>query len=216
LAEHERSEFVACVVVGIPQVGGSMTDIHRVRITSSGFPGGPGVTTFYGSDGAALLPALKGLCADFAAYMPSSVVFAYPVVGDIIDPLTGELTGEWTADARAGDTGTGDGSYAAPAGVVIDWETGSILDGHRLRGRSFFVPMIGVAFQSDGTVAGDVLSALNSSVNTHQTAMVGNLLVWHRPRAVSTAHPVARDGGFADVSSGHVPDKAAVLRSRRA
>jgi hypothetical protein len=192
-----------------------MVNIQRIRIGTTGFPGAPGLTTFYAIDASAALPELKGLCADFCATMPDDVVFDYPVVGDIIDPLDGTLVGEWTAASRAGDTGAQIGVYAAPSGCSVTWETGDIMDGHRLRGRTFFVPLAAAVYQTDGSIDNTVLTSMNVSVGVHQTAMAGNLVIWHRPRAVSTAHPVARAGGYGDVVSGHVADKVAVLRSRR-
>jgi hypothetical protein len=192
-----------------------MTNIGRVQITNDGYVGGPGVTTFYCLDPAAALPELKGLMAGVAAFQPADYHIHYPTAGDMIDPINGTLTGGWTAGARAGDVGTAGEGYAAPVGGMVDWHTGDILDGHRLTGRSYFVPLVSGVWEIDGSLNASVQSTLQTLATAKVASLTDNLVVWHRPRKASVKHPVARDGGYSVVTSAVVPSKAAVLRSRR-
>ena len=192
-----------------------MTNLARVRITLSGFQGGPGVTTFYVLNPTTAMPELKGLMAGFLTKMPSVITCTYPTTGDYIDPVTGILAGSWIVSGLANDAGATSDSYSAPSGILVSWLTGGILDGHRLRGRTFFVPVSGSAYQSDGSVIDAARSTLQTTVNSKVSTLANNLVVWHRPRAASAAHPVDRAGGYDIVTAGLVSDKVAVLRSRR-
>ena len=192
-----------------------MANIQRIQIPSSGFIGGPGVTTFYALDAAAALPELKGLMAGFAALQTSNLHYEYPTVGDIIDPINGDLVGSWTAGGRAGDTGGDSAVYSAPSGMCVNWLTGDVLDGHRLKGRSFFVPMSSNVYQDDGSIAPSILSSFQSLADAKVSSMAANFVVWHRPKKDKITHAITRDGGYSVVTSAHVPDRAIVLRSRR-
>jgi hypothetical protein len=196
-----------------------MVDIQRVRIAWSGGKGGPGVSTFYCHDAAAALPELKGLMVAIASVVPVGVTFTYPTAGDIIDVLSGQLSGAWTAAGRAADNSAGTGSYALPVGMMIRWETGSVVNGHRLRGRTFVVPCVSTVFDNEGTVTPTALSELQVAVTSKVATLANNLLIYSRPKPARTTKAgvviAARAGAFADVTSGVVPDKAMVLRSRR-
>src|SRR5674476_946106 len=116
-------------------------------------------------------------------------------------------------------TRTGGDNYAAPVGMCVDWNTGVVMDLHRLRGRTFVVPCSGAQFDVDGSPLSTAVSGLQSAGDA-LIAADGNLMVWHRPRAAKAADGsrpavTARAGGYANVTTAHVPDKAVVLRSRR-
>jgi hypothetical protein len=91
---------------------------------------------------------------------------------------------------------------------MIRYETGSILDGRRLIGRTYLVPCSGTIFDADGTISGGDLADLRLAVDDMIASMDGTLVVWHRPKG-------SRAGGYTAVNAATVPDEAVVLRSRR-
>lgn len=197
-----------------------MTDLYRVRTVLSGFPGGPGIATMYSLDVATFVASLHTFWNDIAARVPSDFHAQVQNTGDIITDTTGELTGAWSASSVASVTGSDSAAYAAPAGAVVRWQTETILDGRRLRGRTFVVPLGGGGYQTDGSLASTYLGTLQTAATAFIASQSSSFVVWHRPFAGSPAvgaRPArpAHDGGHGFVTTAIVPDMAAVLRSRR-
>jgi hypothetical protein len=197
-----------------------MTSLNRVRATWSGFAGAPGVSTFYGLGVGTLPGFVRTFFNALTAYYPAGTTIQVENFGDVIDDVTGHLVGSWTGSAQTLVTSVGSGSYAAPSGASVKWVTDSVLDGHRVRGRTFLVPLISSAFQSDGSLAAAFKTTLETAATTLAATGVGEFVVWHRPveaKAADGSRPavVARDGGHALVTASSVRDVAAVLRSRR-
>lgn len=198
-----------------------MTVLTRHRVGWTGFPGGPGVSTFYGlGDGAAMTTFLHTFFLALASYIPNDVTIQVESSGDLIEDTTGELTGTWTADAADSINCLSSAVYAAPAGLGVTWTTDTVLDGHRLRGRTFIVPLEASAYQTDGTLDGTVRGAFIAAAETFVAGAVGDFVIWHRPRIAAAATPyhpavTARAGGHGLVTASSVRDKAVVLRSRR-
>jgi hypothetical protein len=185
--------------------------IDRVTVLWSGFPGAPGYTRFY-TDPSVGVPPLADYQAFFtgiADRIPSSVTIQVQSTGDTLDEQTGAITGSWSEAAQTAIVGTGSGAYAAASGAHINWRTATLVNGRRLKGRTFLVPLYGGAYDSDGTIAATVLTDLRTNLATLVAAVGGGLqVVWHRP--VNGAN-----GSIGDMTSADIPDKAAVLRSRR-
>lgn len=192
-----------------------MVNISRVRASITGFPGGPGVSTFYCLNPVTFIPLLTTYYTNLSSNRPAGCAVQVENVGDVLDPLSGALTGSWSGPAQAALPGFGTGAYPAPAGLCVTWNTGTVLDRKRLRGRTFMVPLAGDQYQNDGSLS--ALSQSNHQINasTLVADAAANFVVWHRPRPVSLRYPVARAGGYAAVVSANVRDKVAVLRSRR-
>ena len=197
-----------------------MPTIDRVRIALTGFPGGPGVCTFYGISGSSLLPPLHQLWDDLRGTMPVDVGIAFPASGDTIDTATGQIMGSWAGTQLPAWQGVATGGYAAPVGVALTWLTSARFSGRLLKGRSFIVPMISTVFDVNGSLLTAQLQQLEVAAALMVSQSAGNFVIWQRPRkagpAVGTRPPVtARGGGYAVVTSSRVADKAAILRSRR-
>lgn len=185
-----------------------MVDISRVRVGWIGGPGGNAVSTFYCLDPATFLGPLGTFFNALFDYVPLDYTYDIPVVGDVIDVLTGNLTGTWAhgeGGGRAGDITTG---YAAPVGALAHWHTGQVVNGHRLNGRTFLVPLGSAVFDDTGDLTTVALNALQNMAAALVTAGDANFVVWSRPRG-------SVDGGYATVETSSVPDKAIILRSRR-
>lgn len=186
-----------------------MAALQRHRTTWTGFVGGPGVTTLYWSDGTGPnLTAWNAFLTAIVGRFPTVVTWQSQNSGDRLDEATGAIVGSWSGTAQSAVVGTGAGSYSAPVGSVVNWRTAGIVGGKRVRGRSFLVPMAGAAYDSDGTIAAAALTTLRTALATFVTAAAADLRVWHRP--------VDGAGGSQHVvTAADIPDKAAVLRSRR-
>jgi hypothetical protein len=197
-----------------------MSNIHRLRVALTGFPGAPGVATFYALSGSDLVAPLHDLWLSLAQFMPADVAIDVQATGDVIEDTTGELVGTWSGTGEAIIPGVATGVYAAPVGVCLTWITAAIVDSHHLKGRTFVVPTVGIMFDTDGTVSTENLSYLRTAVNDFVAATGGNQVVWHRPRAAKPADGsrpaiTARVGGHSAVTDAAVKDMAVVLRSRR-
>lgn len=197
-----------------------MAQLHRIRVTVAGFDGGPGVATFYCVDSTTFLAPLRAFIAFMSGYYPPTVTYTFPVTGDIIDTFTGQIVEAWNAPPQAAVVGTGVGKYAAPVGYSVRWSTSAFLSGRRLRGRTFFVPAVGDAFDTNGSLVDSAVAAIQTSATNLIGSTGGNFAIWQRPRLARAATgtlpaQAARTGGFGTVSGATVADKAAVLRSRR-
>lgn len=197
-----------------------MVALARVRVALTGFPGGPGVATFYGLDGGVLAADLQAFMVTAGSLFMSDVTIQVPPGGDVIEDTTGVITGSWTGGVFAAQHGVGVGSYAAPSGILIEWLTSTILDGKRVRGRTFLVPVASTNYGADGQVLPADVAGLTVNGNTLVNGSPGNFVIWHRPRLARaatlrlkalTAHP----GGHAVVTGVRVDPKVTVLRSRR-
>lgn len=202
-----------------------MANIFRQRVVWSGFPGGPGLSTFYFSEFPVPQFALHDLFVSLATFLPADVTLTLQPGGDVIESSTGTLTGSWAGEVTAPVVGTQTGVYSAPTGFMVRWETATVRDGSRLRGRTYFVPSGTTAYQADGSIAAQAIVDLSAAASTFVGAVTPALLVWQRPRAARSAftdgkgiaHKAvqARTGSTAPVIGSSVPDLAVVMRSRR-
>lgn len=197
-----------------------MTNIFRLKTLFTGMPGGPGVATMYFRDVATAVPSVRQFWNGLALFMPSDVHIVVENLGDIINDATGDLVDTWFQSPVAPLDGGANGNYAAPAGASITWETGVILNGHRLRGRTFVIPTVASAFEANGSLAAATVTGLSDAAGALIAAQNNSFVIWHRPfagaAAVGTkpARP-AFVGSNALVTGGRVIDKIAVLRSRQ-
>lgn len=209
-----------------------MSDIMKVTMAWTGFTGAPGYSNFYYKD-TATTGALTNADATTAAnevalFMDAIVTLLPPTVKlqiqsdvPVINATTGKMsyvlsTGPWgtlTGSAVAG-------SYSAASGSVITWRTGGVRDGRRVRGRTFLVPLANSAYESDGTMATAALTTLqNAAAGMVSPAANKSLVVWARPTVTKNpdgTSTTGTDGNWYQVTSGTIPDRVAVLRSRRA
>jgi hypothetical protein len=185
--------------------------MYRTRVSWTGFPGAPGVSTFYEQTAITLPAKLRTFYEAVKAYLPSNVTLSYASSGDLIDETTGGLTGDWSVTPTPANTvGTLGQVYAAPVGVVVNWRTSGIVNGHRVRGRTFLVPV-----QQD-TATGVPNPTAIAAIQAAATALVAaapNMCIWARPVLAPLPHP--RAGSAHAVTAAAVPGKYVVLRSRR-
>jgi hypothetical protein len=197
-----------------------MVAVNRVRVAWSNFPGAPGLSTFYLDEATTDVAAIKTFFTAVGSLIPNGTTFQVPNSGDKIDVGTGKLTDTWT--------GTGGGSYTSVAtagtsfsgssGAMVRWITSTVVQGHRLSGRTYLVPLIVTAYDANGSLSSSALTTLQNAASALVTAYAGKFVVYHKHvDADSGATPptLGSPGAVGAVSSSIVPDLAVVLRSRR-
>lgn len=197
-----------------------MTSLYRVRTGFTGFIGSPGVATNYFLDTATAISSTVALWNSLRVLMPPTVTIVVERSGDIIESTNGQITGSWATGPINTAVGSGPINYAAPVGSCITWLTDGIVAGHRVKGRTFIVPMSGEAFESNGTPTTFARDLVQQAAGDFIFSQNASLVVWSRPFLGSPATPTraarpARVGSSHLVTAARVADKAAVLRSRR-
>lgn len=197
-----------------------MPSMDRIRVTWSGFPGGPGVSTFYADDATVVIPPLHAFFSDQTARLPGDVHIQVESSGDKIDPVDGKIVGAWSGDLQTPLQGSDGGRYLAPAGYFVRWLTSTIADGRRVRGRTFFVPAAPAQFQTGGGLDPAAQAVIQATTDSFRLAVMPHLLAWHRPYKgrAATATRAARPphaGAAFPITGSSVGAQAAVLRSRR-
>ena len=199
--------------------------VHRVHVEWSGFPGGPGLSTFYVTDGPTAVGPISSFFSSFSRDLPVDVHINVPASGDVLDPITGLISGVWAGGTPTPSAGADAAGYNAAGGAMIKWVTAGIVRGHRVRGRTFIVPLGGDLYQTDGTLDNGVRDGILLSATNLVAALSPNLFVWSRPRKATPqwtdvrgrvhAAKLASVGEVFPIIGAVVPDKSVVLRSRR-
>jgi hypothetical protein len=187
----------------------------------TGFTGAPGYTNLYYANPVAdnlPLAAIAQFWTDIAAYFPTTAEVQVPGEGDYIEDTTGEITGGWSQSAPPAIGMTGSGNYSGASGGLVHWHTDGIVNGRRVRGRTFLVPFVVGMYDTNGSLQSGVVSLIQASALTLVAAEGADLAVWSRPvegDATATPPIAARAGSSHVVTNASCPDLAAVLRSRR-
>lgn len=200
-----------------------MVQIMRVTSRWEGFTGSPGFTVMHFRDfdtegaitpaqASAALERVRAFWDGIKASIPSAVRIQPLGEVEILEDSDGSLQDVVTAGSvPVAIAGTSAGVVAGPAGAVVNWRTSAIRNGRRIRGRSFIVPLGATAYEANGSLAPAAHTAFNAAAQA-LAASTGtpDLGVYSRPSG-----PGATDGQWAVVTGYSVPDKVAVLRSRR-
>lgn len=199
-----------------------MPDINRIRVVWTGIPTGNGVSTFYTEGGAVPnLAPLRAALANLVTMLPTGVTLTIQNQGDTITSEDGLLSGSWSTAAQAAIVGTGTGSYAAAVGACVNWQTDGFHNNRRLRGRTFFVPLISGFFGNNGALAAGAIPNLQGVINGVLGSPAPKYVIWGRPvrpknpDGTPIAGSVAAGGTHSTITAGTVPTKGMVLTSRR-
>jgi hypothetical protein len=186
-----------------------VTNLARIQVVWNGLGGLPGLSVFYAPAVPASAPAdLVTFFTAIRGFFPTGLTWQVPAAGDVIDDATGTLTGGWTGvGGGVVNANAPTGVYAAGTGLRIDWGTGAIVSGRRLKGRTFLCPLIGAEYQSDGTISSSAQGNITIAAQGLVASSAG-LRIWHRPKTPGS-------GTSALINAVNVPDKVASLRSRR-
>lgn len=199
-----------------------MVQLLKVTAKWTGFAGAPGYSNFFwheedpaGSFDSGAIAAMNAVGTFFDSikqWFPNTVKWNVQPDVPIIESTTGELVSYANGGARTDIVGTAtNAAYSAASGVVVTWRTGGVVRGRRVRGRTFLVPTANVAYDLDGTLQ----SASAASFGTAATALINTVgqrspVIWSRPSSKG-----ASDGAFFPILTATVPDKVAILKSRR-
>jgi hypothetical protein len=189
-----------------------MANMRRYNVAWQNWPGAPGVSVFYSDtsvDISTFTDALRAFYNSLVSLLPAALTIQVPAAGDIISDTDGSITGAWSDGTPVTVvTGTGAGAYAGNAGAVVHWLTDGVINGRRLRGRTFIVPLVSTAYDTAGSLGTGAITTLTNAATTLEAAVGPSMLIWHRPKA-----PAA--GSSSNVTSTRIPDLAVSLRSRR-
>lgn len=198
-----------------------MSDFFRVVVNWTGFTGGPGFTNLYfrtaGSTAVLLDDAQDAVtkvdawATAISNHLPTSVsVRVDPTVVEM-NEQNGQQIGFLPTTAPAAHPGGDSTGYSAASGACFNWYTSGVRNGRRVRGRTFIVPLGGGKYDSSGTLGTTTLTAFNNATATLLAATTkSSMQVWSRPSAKG-----ATDGIAFPIASYTLPDKAAILTSRR-
>jgi hypothetical protein len=189
----------------------------RLRAVWTGFNGAPGYNIFHfdtGSMGAAegAQQAADKVSAFFTAIRANfnQIVNIRPESSaEVIDEPTGQITDIVSLTPAAAEAGAATAGFSGVSGAVVHWTTDGFKNGRRVRGKSFLVPLASTAYEGNGTLTSGAITGITTAANN----LIANdfdtvLCVYSRP--VNGA-----GGAKFDVTGTRVPDKAAILRSRR-
>lgn len=166
------------------------------------------MSTFYcfGSD----LPTdeIHAFFIDLLAQFPLGYSVQVPNTGDTINDSTGQISGTWTGPDQDSIVGAYGGAYAAGVGASFRWRTQGVVNGHRVSGRTYLVPLLSSNYEDNGTIGAPTLMVLRAAAETLRTTTTGSMVVWSRPGP-------GRPGSSHLWTASSVEDKVAILRSRR-
>jgi hypothetical protein len=199
-----------------------MANVSRLLATWQGFPGAPGYSRFsfeeITSSGQADLAGgyLRTFFNALAGMMHTNWTITVNSLVENFDLQTGKLTSQVVmANPPAPISGTGLATtpYTGGTGVLVQWLTGVIFNGRRVRGRTFLVPLVGVG-DTDGTINATNLATVRSAAQALADATGPSLTVWSK--IYNPGPPPIQVGGTnAPVDTALVNDKTGILRSRR-
>lgn len=190
--------------------------ITRITARWSGFRGAPGYSNFFFEGENAVDIEVKPLGEAVATFfrsvsdnLPAGVTITIDGNADNIDEATGNIVGQVDFEEPLAVTGGVQGNYSAASGAVVNWLTGSFVNGRQVRGRTFIVPLTTNSYDAQGDITSGVLDRIRAGAQGLVDANIPSpLVVWSRPRGGA--------GGTSHVVTGsRVPDLGAVLRSRR-
>lgn len=193
-----------------------MGSVLKGTIRWTGFTGSPGYTTLWTRFAGIIttnvdnmMTGMNQFTNDIASALPNAVTVSPVAEIQQYDEVTGVLIGLHTpVPAPVPKVGTGGVNFAAPVGAVINWGTGGINRGKRVRGRTFLVPLAAGAFEGDGTLLNGFRVPLQNAATNWRTSSAYTSVIWSRPR-------LGAGGAAFDILTSSVPDKACVLTSRR-
>jgi hypothetical protein len=203
-----------------------MARIFQVTYRWTGFPGATGFTNFYfqataGDSFEALAVATQSrvFFSGIASILPSNVNIDCQTDVRLIEDSNGDLTNIFTVSGLTQVKGTGGpAGYAGASGGCVDWLTGAIHGKHLMVGRTFVVPLVGGAYENNGTLTPGTVTTLATAAETFRTQAGPLFGVWGRPRAAKVPPDPNKPqivGAWHPAISSRIPDKAVVLRSRR-
>lgn len=195
-----------------------MPNLNRVRVNWTNFPGAPGLSTFYLEASTTNLAPLKTFFTAIKDLFPNALTTDVQNSGDVIDTGTNKITGAWVGSGGGTSVSAATANpFSGASGAYVRWLTNAVLNGRRLSGRTYLVPLNQLQYGNDGSLSTTAQSTITTAASALITSYAGSLTCYGPPRDAGTLGP--GDPGKAAINSpiiaAVVPDIAAVMRSRR-
>lgn len=191
--------------------------IGRIRVSWTGDIVGGGLSTFFvdGETAPGSLSAAMDKVGNFfngaKASLATGITLTVENTVDLLQASDGQLVGTFSDGSARQVISAGPTTWAAGVGAAVTWDPEQILNGRRLKGRTFLAPL-GTGSYDAGSIAAGTLTALQNAAASLISDLKANntpLQVWHRPAKGGA-------GGSAwEVSQALVKDQIASLRGRR-
>lgn len=191
-----------------------MADLMRHTAVWEGSAGLPGYSQFYHavSDPISLSAtygaiSVREFFSAFVGLIPDEITVTVDPVWQIINEVTGQIVQEGSVSpAPQVVQGTYAGGWSRQIGALVEWVTAVFVNGRRLRGRTYLVPLGGIG-DSDGTLSAGTVSTIEGSF-TQIVNSLEEFKVWHRPVN-------GLGGSSSAITAGLLRDKACILNSRQ-
>lgn len=199
-----------------------MTLLARTRVALAGWSGGPGVNTFVWSAGTLgnISPSavdmahseLAGLYNSLDGYMVSGLTWEIEPEVAVFESSTGKIEGvESQTDELYSGTATATGTSLSRSEMVYTrFLTGEWVNGRRLCGGFWLGPIASTCFETDGTIAPNIIAEIEDQFVAITSGVGPRLAVYHRPTTKGGS-----DGLYADVTMVAPRNTPGTLRSRK-
>ncbi|HEX6827321.1 MAG TPA: hypothetical protein VF077_13465, partial [Nitrospiraceae bacterium] len=149
---------------------------------------------------------------------PNALTIVVPNSGDVIDTGTNQITGAWVGSGGGTTSSTATANpFSGTSGALVRWQTGAVLNGRRVTGRTYLVPLNNLQYANDGSLSGTCVNAIQTAAAALITALAPNLRVYGPPRDADpdVEGDLGKPAIDAATIAAIVPDLAVVMRSRR-
>lgn len=188
-----------------------MANLLEVTTTWTAENAQPGTTVMYFfevGDIAALRADLDAMYTAFADRLDTLTTWSIATSGNVLDEATGTLVGDWAEPTAQTGAGLASGQPVSNAAqALLQWRTGVVVNGRRLRGRTF-IPGIAQQALDGGQLSAATQADMAAAAQAFAVDPDVSLVVWHRP---SDSGP----GEAHAVTTGSVWNELAVMRKRR-
>lgn len=203
-----------------------MPSVSIVTALYNGFTGAPGYSRFHFEELTTVAAcdtagaAVRTFLSSITSWMRTDWTYSVQTTVQTFDVSTGDLVtekGMGTPPTNVVGTGLTTTVWEGGSGTVINWLTGVILNGRKVRGRTFLVPLLSTAFSNDGTLGVTPAAQIKTAGDALVATSGVNLAVWSRQwtHPDPPAKPVQIGGNLTRCNNSQVPDRAAQLRTRR-
>lgn len=186
-----------------------MPNIHQIRTVFTGLSGLPGYNQLYfdaAGDVQDHSDAVRAFWEAMTAVVPIGWKYTIDADVSVLDDSTGDLVSVLPTVPLVQSGPGGAASYTGGAGACVGWITNEVHFTKRLRGRTFVVPLLGLAYDSDGTIQSAALASIRAAAAALNAEP--DFGVWGRPVD-------GLNGLFGLTVATNTRDKVAWLSSRR-
>lgn len=132
------------------------------------------------------------------------------------NPATGALL-EIDAVSAASGTGSGTGDYVDLLQGLIVWNTGEVVDGRLLRGRTFIPGITEASVDTNGRPTSGFRTVVDGACATYIADATSLPVVWHRPiySGSGAGRVLVREGSYQPITSGAAKTRWSYMSGRR-